>query len=108
MPTAPTPLPQDLTEADLLSDEEWSQEMHRYILGSFPLGWDVARRKLLRDRQMRTTLMRKDDNESMYESALGPEDDLLGLLSEAVQQLPEGELACRIKDALKIYGVQHG
>lgn len=104
-----TPQPQrPLSEADLLSDEEWLYEMRRYVLGSFPLGWDEAKHKLLRDRQMRTSLMRADTQEGLHGSALVPDDEeiqiLLGLLIETLDHVPTGDLKSRIEEMLDAYG----
>lgn len=97
------------SESDLLSDEEWLYEMRRYVLGSFPLGWDEAKQKLLRDRQARTLMMRSDTQESMHGNALTPDwgeevHILLGLLLDALQHVPAGSLRERIEDVLEAYG----
>jgi hypothetical protein len=101
-----------LSEADLLTDEEWLREMHRYILGSFPLGWADAKMRLLRDRQVRTMLMRQETQEDLQHLAFPPPEEdpakVVDLLAEAAKYVPEGELLSEIRLVLEAHGVEDG
>ena len=95
-----------LTEdPDLLSDEEFEKQLWLYILGSFPLGWSEAKRKILADRRARTLRMAEEPTseqllgKAMYED--DREQELLGLLEESFDTLPEGDLRDRIRKVLE-------
>lgn len=87
--------------------------MYRYTLGSFPLSWADAKRRLLADRRYRTSMMKSEPtNEELHAAALAekPEDvlveevqTLLHLLIEAHKVIEDGPLREKIGGVLKEY-----
>jgi hypothetical protein len=80
----------------LLTDEEFQEQLWRYTLGSFPLGWERAKKKILADRQARIRLQQEMENASPE-----LEQEMTQLLLEAYSFVPEGDLHARITSLLE-------